>query len=457
MRKKVCLLFMMLVACATPLMQASELDDLTFKQQRLKSDVDKTTDKIVDYQAEIDQLNRLIEDNNTQIKSLEKEQEELKVKIASSQKDLSSSLQVMQKLNNSNVLVQYFFEQDDENILLKLMNIQIITQQLSADISQFTMQVSQLNSAIEEVSTLQTENNQHQADISKDLERQMEMEADLKADLADVDSEITNLKYVTETEPKVTVVSDENKSQTIADEQQSDQKEEEEEKTPIDNNDDEQVVIGDQNTDSEQEITEPKPEQIDDVKPTISGADNVTIDEGDSFDEMAGVSANDNVDGDITADIIITGSVDVSTPKTYSLTYSVSDSAGNTTSKVRKVTVKADETSSENDNSGSDVIYSGNVSAYKNEIMASAGIASSDYQYVDYIVTKESGWNSTATNAFSGAYGLCQALPGSKMASAGSDWQTNAVTQMKWCDSYAQSRYGSWLDAYNFWIANNWW
>ncbi len=89
--------------------------------------------------------------------------------------------------------------------------------------------------------------------------------------------------------------------------------------------------------------------------------------------------------------------------------------------------------------------------------MSQAGISSSDYQYVDYIVSKESGWNSTAANPTSSAYGICQSLPGSKMASAGSDWQTNPVTQMKWCNSYAVDRYGSWGAAYNFWISHNWW
>lgn len=97
------------------------------------------------------------------------------------------------------------------------------------------------------------------------------------------------------------------------------------------------------------------------------------------------------------------------------------------------------------------------VSSQKNAIMSAAGISSSDYQYVDYIIKKESGWNASASNPMSSAYGLCQALPGSKMASAGSDWQTNPVTQMKWCNSYATSRYGSWASAYNFWISHHWW
>ncbi len=79
--------------------------------------------------------------------------------------------------------------------------------------------------------------------------------------------------------------------------------------------------------------------------------------------------------------------------------------------------------------------------------MAAAGIAESDFGYANYLVTKESGWRVNATNASSGAYGLPQALPGSKMASAGSDWQTNPITQLKWMNGYVIGRYGSWANA----------
>lgn len=99
----------------------------------------------------------------------------------------------------------------------------------------------------------------------------------------------------------------------------------------------------------------------------------------------------------------------------------------------------------------------GNVSAQKQELMAAVGISPSDYAYVDFIMIKESGWNAGAVNPSSGAYGICQSLPGSKMASAGADWQTNAVTQMRWCNSYAQGRYGGWANAYNAWRSKNWW
>jgi hypothetical protein len=72
------------------------------------------------------------------------------------------------------------------------------------------------------------------------------------------------------------------------------------------------------------------------------------------------------------------------------------------------------------------------------------------------IVEHESGWNPSATNSASGAYGLVQALPGSKMSAAGSDWKTNPATQIKWGLDYMNSRYGSPAAAWNFWQAHNW-
>lgn len=56
---------------------------------------------------------------------------------------------------------------------------------------------------------------------------------------------------------------------------------------------------------------------------------------------------------------------------------------------------------------------------------------------------RESGWNTTSTNRSSGAYGIPQALPGSKMASAGADWRTNPATQIEWGLGYISKRYGT--------------
>jgi hypothetical protein len=74
---------------------------------------------------------------------------------------------------------------------------------------------------------------------------------------------------------------------------------------------------------------------------------------------------------------------------------------------------------------------------------------------LDNIWSRESGWSVTAANA-SGAYGIPQALPGSKMASAGPDWQTNATTQITWGLGYIQGRYGNPCSAWSFWLANGW-
>ncbi|MEU2107601.1 transglycosylase SLT domain-containing protein [Streptomyces sp. NPDC087659] len=78
------------------------------------------------------------------------------------------------------------------------------------------------------------------------------------------------------------------------------------------------------------------------------------------------------------------------------------------------------------------------------------------FQCFSNIVDHESSWNYRAQNPSSGAYGLVQALPGSKMASAGADWQTNPATQIKWGLNYMNDRYGSPCGAWSFWQANHW-
>lgn len=69
---------------------------------------------------------------------------------------------------------------------------------------------------------------------------------------------------------------------------------------------------------------------------------------------------------------------------------------------------------------------------------------------------RESHWNERAMNRYSGAYGIPQALPGSKMASAGSDWQTNPATQIKWGLGYIAGRYKSPCGAWGHSQATGW-
>ncbi|MER6828743.1 transglycosylase SLT domain-containing protein [Streptosporangium sp. NPDC000563] len=70
--------------------------------------------------------------------------------------------------------------------------------------------------------------------------------------------------------------------------------------------------------------------------------------------------------------------------------------------------------------------------------------------------SKESNWNHRALNRSSGAYGIPQALPAGKMATAGRDWRTNPRTQIKWGLGYIKQRYGSPCQAWNHSLARGW-
>lgn len=102
-----------------------------------------------------------------------------------------------------------------------------------------------------------------------------------------------------------------------------------------------------------------------------------------------------------------------------------------------------------------EAVESGPLTGDHRALMRRAGIPASWFDAINFIVSHESGWRVNATNPSSGAYGLPQALPGSKMASAGSDWRTNPVTQLKWMKGYV-SRYGGGPGAAAFWKSHHW-
>jgi hypothetical protein len=88
-------------------------------------------------------------------------------------------------------------------------------------------------------------------------------------------------------------------------------------------------------------------------------------------------------------------------------------------------------------------------------LLPSYGFASSQWGCLDDLWQRESGWVYNAENA-SGAYGIPQALPGSKMASAGPDWQTDPTTQIKWGLGYIKSTYGTPCGAWSHEEADGW-
>lgn len=300
MRKKILIVVMFIGLFVISPFSAKTTSELTKEQAKVKSDIDSANDKIMDYEEEITSLNEKIEENNSKIKDLEKDLEENKAAVKEAQPGVNSTLVMMQKMNNSNMLATYFYDENTlgNNYFLKLDNINTMFSSVAGDVGEFVVRIEDAQADIDDINKIKDENKKKLDESNEKLSEQEELETSLKEQLVDIEAEIGEV-----------------------------------------------------------------------VSTTTSAS----------------------------------------------------------------------------------------VGGSKEAIMAAAGISSSDYTYVDYIITKESGWNATAANPMSSAYGLCQALPGSKMASAGSDWQTNAVTQMKWCTGYATSRYGSWAGAYNFWIGHNWW
>ena len=98
----------------------------------------------------------------------------------------------------------------------------------------------------------------------------------------------------------------------------------------------------------------------------------------------------------------------------------------------------------------------GHVSGSHSHWLKQAGFKPSEINAANWLVTKESGWRTNATNPSSGAYGLAQALPASKYNSQGSDWRNNPLTQLKWMAKYVHGRYGSAQAAKRFHLSHNW-
>jgi uncharacterized protein YabE (DUF348 family) len=88
----------------------------------------------------------------------------------------------------------------------------------------------------------------------------------------------------------------------------------------------------------------------------------------------------------------------------------------------------------------------------KTEWLAASNIPQESWGYADFMVQKESGWNPNAVNKSSGACGLAQALPCSKVP--GNPY--NPIDSLNWMNGYVNGRYGGWANAYNFWLSHHW-
>jgi len=117
-------------------------------------------------------------------------------------------------------------------------------------------------------------------------------------------------------------------------------------------------------------------------------------------------------------------------------------------------------------NSGASVPYTGPIptscAGYSGNratgcaLMLDAGFKIDQFPCLDKLFKRESGWNQRASNSSTGAYGIPQALPGSKMASIADDWKTNAATQIKWGLGYIEGRYSTPCGAWSHSESTGW-
>ena len=101
-------------------------------------------------------------------------------------------------------------------------------------------------------------------------------------------------------------------------------------------------------------------------------------------------------------------------------------------------------------------VPAGSAQDMARSILPEFGFGDDQFGCLVSLWARESGWRVNAQNRSSGAYGIPQALPGSKMARFGDDWQTNPATQIRWGLSYIQGRYGSPCGAWEFFGSHNW-
>jgi hypothetical protein len=94
--------------------------------------------------------------------------------------------------------------------------------------------------------------------------------------------------------------------------------------------------------------------------------------------------------------------------------------------------------------------------SYAKLLVQQRGWSLAQFTCLNLLWTKESGWDYRATNRSSGAYGIPQALPGSKMGTVASDWRTNPITQIKWGLNYIAAVYGTPCNAWGHSQRTNW-
>lgn len=168
----------------------------------------------------------------------------------------------------------------------------------------------------------------------------------------------------------------------------------------------------------------------------------------------------EGVDGDarVTSEVTLIDGVEVSRSTVVStqLTESVPEITEIGTREPAPVVAAGSGSSSSSSVAATGPVDPGSNRALGKELMIAYGFGEDQWACLDNLWMKESRWNHQASNSSSGAYGIPQALPGSKMGSIASDWRTNPATQIQWGLGYISGRYGTPCGAWNSFLAKGW-
>jgi hypothetical protein len=175
------------------------------------------------------------------------------------------------------------------------------------------------------------------------------------------------------------------------------------------------------------------------------------------------VLAGGGTGGTTTATASLSGAADRDAPSSADVEALVAERAAETRAVSRSTSrvAQASKLRALDQSSGGQVTRTQRLSAGDPRDVARAllpefGFGADQFGCLDALWAKESGWSHTAANPSSGAYGIPQALPGSKMASAGADWATNPATQIRWGLGYIQARYGTPCGAWGHSESSGW-
>ncbi len=415
----------------------SEIQDLTDSVDKMEKDLEAKRDQITENQKQLEKVEKEISKKEDEIKKLQKEYE---VRKKQSENILSS----MQKNSNVNYLLEMMSDDDmdTKSKLTAAHGLNLLASDSYDMILQTIELQGQVKSSKDELVVKQSELETEQANLASESDELVAASQEQAKQKEQIMQEVTEMSNANESQKKE-LLSEANLL-------------EEYKNSGCSGNDvygvDCAVPI---ETTTEEETTEEATTETSKIKKIASiKAKDTTTEESTTEESTTEESTTkeatteEATTEEATTKEVTTEEVTTEEATTKKVTTEEATTKEVTTEEATTKEVTTEEATTE-EATTEEVTDSTSGGSYYAKLLADPNAS--------YIIQKESGWNPYSTNASSGAYGLCQAKPASKMASAGSDWATNPETQAKWCNSYAMERYGSWAAARAFWDANQYW